>query len=94
MNEYCAADGVALDRRDFEVLVVGMRAAATGAKAVDAHGMWRGELHVTSGTPQQITDHEKADVLPVFSPDGKQLMWTSSRTADGSSQLWIADWTE
>ena len=41
---------------------------------------------------KQITDHEKADVLPVFSPDGRQLMWTSSRTADGSSQLWIADW--
>ncbi len=52
------------------------------------------EGKVTGGTPVQITDHEKADVLPVFSPDGKQLMWTSSRTADGSSQLWIADWLE
>ena len=25
-------------------------------------------------------------------PDGTKLMWTSTRTADGSSQLWIADW--
>ena len=44
------------------------------------------------GTPRRVTTHAKADVLPVFSPDGKKLMWTSSRTEDGSSQLWIADW--
>jgi Tol biopolymer transport system component len=39
----------------------------------------------------RITDQAAADVLPVFSPDGKRLMWTSNRTADHSSQLWIAD---
>jgi TolB protein len=39
----------------------------------------------------RITDHPAADVLPVFSPDGKRLMWTSNRTADHSSQLFIAD---
>lgn len=44
------------------------------------------------GKVERITFHEKADILPVFSPDGKQLMWTSTRTEDGSSQLWIADW--
>lgn len=44
------------------------------------------------GDVTRITDHEKADVLPVFSPDGTRLMWTSTRTDDGSSQLWIADW--
>ncbi len=43
------------------------------------------------GPVTRITDHPSADVLPVFSPDGKRLMWTSNRTADGSSQLWIAD---
>lgn len=47
---------------------------------------------VSAGEVERITFHEKADVLPVFSPDGKKLMWTSSRTKDGSSQLWIADW--
>lgn len=47
---------------------------------------------VSPGAVTRITTHEKADVLPVFSPDGKQLMWTSSRTEDGSSQLYIADW--
>lgn len=44
------------------------------------------------GQTTRITFDPKADVLPVFSPDGKKLMWTSSRTQDGSSQLWIADW--
>jgi Tol biopolymer transport system component len=46
------------------------------------------------GTPRRITFHAKADVLPVFSPDGKKLMWSSSRTEDGSTQLFIADWVE
>lgn len=46
------------------------------------------------GTPRRITFHAKADVLPVFSPDGKKLMWSSSRTEDGSTQLYIADWVE
>jgi Tol biopolymer transport system component len=45
----------------------------------------------TAGKPIRVTDHAAADVLPVFSPDGKQLMWTSTRTADRTSQLWIAD---
>lgn len=47
---------------------------------------------LTGGKVTQITYATSADVLPVFSPDGKQLMWTSTRTPDGSSQLWMADW--
>lgn len=46
---------------------------------------------IVPGPIQRITDHPSADVLPVFSPDGKQMMWTSNRTDDHSSQLWIAD---
>jgi len=45
----------------------------------------------TLGAPIRITDSASADVLPVFSPDGKKLMWTSTRTDDHSSQLFIAD---
>jgi TolB protein len=41
--------------------------------------------------PVRITDSSSADVLPVFSPDGKQLMWTSTRGEDGSSQLYLGD---
>lgn len=47
---------------------------------------------VKPGAVTQVTYSTAADVLPVFSPDGKQIMWTSTRTPDGSSQLWIADW--
>jgi len=48
-----------------------------------------------TGSPLRITDHEGADVLPVFSPDGVLLMWTASRDGDGggraaSSQLWAS----
>ncbi len=39
----------------------------------------------------RITDNPAADVLPVFSPDGSQLMWTGNRTADHTSQLFLAD---
>ncbi|MCA8999656.1 MAG: PD40 domain-containing protein [Planctomycetaceae bacterium] len=47
---------------------------------------------VTPGEVRRVTTHPKADVLPVFSPDGKKLMWTSNRGEDESSQLWIADY--
>jgi len=43
------------------------------------------------GKISRVTDHPGADVLPVFSPDGKKLMWTATRTEDRASQLWIAD---
>jgi Tol biopolymer transport system component len=49
------------------------------------------EGRLEPGPITRLTDHAGADVLPVFSPDGKQLMWTSSRGEDRSSQLWIAD---
>ena len=59
--------------------------------------LWMMELDFAGEGPKagaitRITDHKAADVLPVFSPDGTKLMWTSTRTPDGSSQLWIADW--
>jgi Tol biopolymer transport system component len=43
------------------------------------------------GPITRVTDHPSADVLPVFSPDGKHLMWTSNRTPDHTSQLFYAD---
>jgi Tol biopolymer transport system component len=32
-----------------------------------------------------------ADVLPIFSPDGKYLIWTSKRSADGTTQIFLAN---
>ena len=49
-----------------------------------------GPLRVV-GELRRLTDHPSADVLPVFSPDGKRLMWTSTRSETGKSQLFIAD---
>jgi Tol biopolymer transport system component len=48
-----------------------------------------------TGVPLRITDHEGADVLPAFSPDGTLLMWTGSRGGEGggraaTSQLWVS----
>lgn len=48
-----------------------------------------GKFH--GGEPIRVTDNPAADVLPVFSPDGSKLMWTSTRTPDHESQLFIAD---
>jgi TolB protein len=45
----------------------------------------------TLGKAERVTDFIGADVLPVFSPDGAQLLWTSTRTDDRSSQLFLAD---
>lgn len=49
-------------------------------------------MDVDSGKTDRITYSPAADVLPVFSPDGKKLMWTSARR-DGTkdSQIFIAD---
>jgi Tol biopolymer transport system component len=41
----------------------------------------------------RLTFAPGADVLPVFSPDGKRLMWTSTRDGRQPAQLYIADFT-
>jgi Tol biopolymer transport system component len=42
--------------------------------------------------PVRVTFTDGFDGLPVFSPDGKQLAWTTGRTSDGKSQLFLANW--
>src|SRR5262252_7497677 len=44
VDEQRRADRAALDRRDLQVLVVGVRAPARRAEAIDAHGVRRDEL--------------------------------------------------
>jgi Tol biopolymer transport system component len=48
-------------------------------------------LDVDTGKKVRITYAPGADVLPVFSPDGKRLMWTSTRDGRRAAQLYIAD---
>jgi len=44
--------------------------------------------------PVRVTFTQGFDGLPVFSPDGKKLCWTSGRTTDGKGQLFLADWSD
>ncbi|MFM1768437.1 MAG: hypothetical protein RJA22_966 [Verrucomicrobiota bacterium] len=56
------------------------------------------ELYVVDAAgerePVRVTFTDGFDGLPVFSPDGRQLCWTSARTPDGKSQLFLADWSD
>ncbi|TDU80994.1 Tol biopolymer transport system component [Prosthecobacter fusiformis] len=42
--------------------------------------------------PVRITTTDGFDGLPVFTPDGKKLSWTTGRTSNGQSQIFMADW--
>ncbi|MFN4258237.1 MAG: TolB family protein [Gemmataceae bacterium] len=50
-------------------------------------------MNVDTGKTTRLTHAPGADVLPVFSPDGKKLMWTSTRDGRQPAQLYIADFT-
>ncbi|MCF6198457.1 MAG: M28 family peptidase [Hyphomicrobiaceae bacterium] len=45
------------------------------------------------GDPVRITNSKGFDGLPVFTPDGKHLSWTSKRGGKGS-QIFMANWDE
>jgi Tol biopolymer transport system component len=42
--------------------------------------------------PVRVTYSDRFDGLPVPSPDGKRLAWTSTRSGLAGGQLFIADW--
>ena len=62
------------------------------------HGFNNFELYIvdTQGraAPARVTHTKGFDGLPVFAPDGKRLVWTSSRTADKKAQIFFADWND
>ena len=48
----------------------------------------------TAGTkePVRVTYTDGFDSLPVYSPDGRQLSWTSTRNGGGEGQIFMAQW--
>jgi Tol biopolymer transport system component len=48
-------------------------------------------LNLNTGKTTRLTHAPGQDVLPVFSPDYKQVMWTSSRDGRSPTQLYLAD---
>ncbi|MGI9242411.1 MAG: M28 family peptidase, partial [Verrucomicrobiales bacterium] len=64
--------------------------------ATNTQGFANFELYIVDvegkGEPVRVTTTEGFDGLPAFSPDGKQLSWTSNRTSQKQSQIFIADW--
>ena len=60
------------------------------------HGFDNFELYLVDAAgkkePVRVTDTAGFDGLPAFSPDGKQLSWTSNRTPEKQSQIFLGKW--
>lgn len=48
-------------------------------------------LNIQTGAQRRLTHNPSFDGLPVFSNNGNKLMWTSKRSHDNTSQVFIAD---
>ena len=63
--------------------------------STNKHGFGNFELYIVSskgGQPIRVTNSDRFDGLPTFSPDGKTLSWTSQRSNDNKSNIFFADW--
>ena len=64
--------------------------------ATNKHGFDNFELYVVDvdgeKDPVRVTTTQGFDGLPVFSPDGTRLSWTSNRTSTRQSQIHLAQW--
>ncbi|MFT5467860.1 MAG: Tol biopolymer transport system component [Verrucomicrobiales bacterium] len=64
--------------------------------ATNLQGFANFELYLVDSAgekePVRVTWTDGFDGLPCFSPDGKSLAWTTNRTAEKKSQIYIADW--
>lgn len=64
--------------------------------ATNIHGFGNFELYLVDAAgekePVRVTYTDGFDGLPVFTPDGGQLAWTSNRTPREQSQIFLADW--
>jgi Tol biopolymer transport system component len=53
-------------------------------------------INLDSSGLEQVTFNETFDGFPMFSPDGKKLVFASNRNAKvrGETNVFIADWME
>jgi Tol biopolymer transport system component/membrane-associated protease RseP (regulator of RpoE activity) len=62
------------------------------------HGFDNFELYLVDAKgahePVRVTSTAGFDGLASFSPDGKKMTWTSNRTADKTSQIFLSDWND
>ncbi len=62
------------------------------------HGFSNFELYLVDtearSTPVRVTFTDGFDGLPAFSPDGRQLAWTTNRTPQKQSQIFLANWND
>ncbi|GAB4245741.1 MAG: M28 family peptidase [Acidobacteriota bacterium] len=66
--------------------------------ATNLQGFGNFELYLVDAAgerePVRVTFTDGFDGLPVFSPDGRRLAWTSNRTNEQTSQIFLADWND
>lgn len=66
--------------------------------ATSVHGFQNFEIYMVDAAgerePVRVTFTEGPDVLPVFSPDGTELSWSTRRGEDGLPQIHVADWND
>ncbi|MCP4190976.1 MAG: M28 family peptidase [Planctomycetaceae bacterium] len=64
--------------------------------ATNVHGFGNFELYLVDSEgkqdPIRVTYTDGFDGLPVFTPNGKQLAWTTNRTRGKQSQIFLANW--
>ena len=64
--------------------------------ATNLHGFANFELYLVDAAgekaPVRVTETDGFDGLPVFSPDGNRLSWTSSRSSKKGAQIFIGNW--
>ncbi len=64
--------------------------------ATNRHGFGNFELYLVDAQgelgPVRVTYTDGFDGLASFSPDGRTLSWTSNRSSNNQSQLFVADW--
>lgn len=65
--------------------------------ATNRHGFSNFELYLVDAAgksePVRVTATDGFDGLASFSPDGNTLTWTSNRTSNNSSQIFVAKWS-